>query len=123
MEYPHLIHQSDFNLKRKFKYLTMNTLFHCRIFLVDHAWTYKPHEARKHLQQIPGLANRMSKLVEIDDDNQCEEIVVPETIEKILNKLYLYSQTYTVNKDDMVNMLIRHYFEVSRQCKKINHAN
>merc|ERR1719219_3225681 len=29
------------------------------IYLVDHAWTFKPEDARLQLQQYPGLLERM----------------------------------------------------------------
>ena len=33
------------------------------IFLVDHAWTFQPANARQQLLHIPGLANRMAAVV------------------------------------------------------------
>ena len=36
------------------------------VFLVDHAWTFQPHLVTKQLQCIPGLANRMSSLMDLD---------------------------------------------------------
>ena len=33
------------------------------IFLIDHAWTFQPSNARQQLLHIPGLANRMAALM------------------------------------------------------------
>ena len=38
-------------------------LFNYSIFLVDHAWTFQPSNARQQLLHIPGLANRMAALM------------------------------------------------------------
>ena len=35
----------------------------CSIFLVDHAWTFQPSNARQQLLHIPGLANRIAALM------------------------------------------------------------
>ncbi len=38
----------------------------CSIFLIDHAWTFQPHLAEKQLASIPGLADRMANLMDIN---------------------------------------------------------
>ncbi|KAL5698256.1 hypothetical protein ACHQM5_029320 [Ranunculus cassubicifolius] len=38
------------------------------IFLVDHAWTFRLSDARKQLEEIPGLAERMASLMCVDID-------------------------------------------------------
>ncbi|XXG51416.1 hypothetical protein AAC387_Pa02g5192 [Persea americana] len=38
------------------------------LFLVDHAWTFRLSDARKQLQQVPGLAQRMAALMCVDLD-------------------------------------------------------
>ena len=37
---------------------------------MDHAWTFKPENARKHLREYPGLLERMAKLFELDQDTK-----------------------------------------------------
>ena len=39
------------------------SLYLCSIFLIDHAWTFQPSNARQQLLHIPGLANRMAALM------------------------------------------------------------
>ncbi|XP_042492852.1 tubulin--tyrosine ligase-like protein 12 isoform X1 [Macadamia integrifolia] len=39
-----------------------------QLFLIDHAWTFRLSDARKQLQDIPGLAQRMASLMCVDID-------------------------------------------------------
>ncbi|XP_058206510.1 uncharacterized protein LOC131320010 [Rhododendron vialii] len=39
-----------------------------RVFLVDHAWTFRLDDARKQLEEVPGLAERMASLMCVDID-------------------------------------------------------
>jgi len=49
---------------------------YCRIFLIDHAWTYRPDQARAHLESMPSLLSRMALLMDIDaDDRQREDVI------------------------------------------------
>jgi len=53
---------------------------HCRIFLIDHAWTYRPGEARSHLETMPSLLSRMATLMDVDDQNREQEDVVEDVL-------------------------------------------
>ena len=66
-----------------------------QIFLIDHAWTYKTDQARHQLSQVPGLATRMARLMDIEVE---EEKDVPEEqlVEEIMSTKWSYSQTYSV---------------------------
>lgn len=61
------------------------------IYLIDHSWTYWPKDARAHLQQIPGLLERMSSLMDINADDLTKEGLT----EQVLNKMWLYNQVYS----------------------------
>jgi len=65
------------------------------IFLVDHAWTYKTDQARQQLAQVPGLANRMGRLMDI---NMEEEKDLPDEglVEMIMSAKWTFSQTYSI---------------------------
>lgn len=39
-----------------------------RVFLVDHAWTFRLSDARKQLEEVPGLVERMASLMCVDID-------------------------------------------------------
>ncbi|VDL80994.1 unnamed protein product [Nippostrongylus brasiliensis] len=44
------------------------------IFLIDHAWTFRPHQARAQLEQLPQLVDRMKNLLDIQtDESGCPE--------------------------------------------------
>ncbi|KAL6734943.1 hypothetical protein Aduo_005430 [Ancylostoma duodenale] len=44
------------------------------VFLIDHAWTFRPHEARAQLEGLPQLVERMKNLLDIDDpEDECKE--------------------------------------------------
>ncbi|KAK6054794.1 hypothetical protein COOONC_07697, partial [Cooperia oncophora] len=41
------------------------------IFLVDHAWTFRPHQARAQLEEHPQLVDRMARLLDLTADDEC----------------------------------------------------
>ncbi|KAK5980112.1 hypothetical protein GCK32_013503 [Trichostrongylus colubriformis] len=41
------------------------------IFLIDHAWTFRPQQARAQLEQLPQLVDRMARLLDITADDEC----------------------------------------------------
>lgn len=47
------------------------------IYLIDHAWTFKASEAKVHLMEVPGLVERMAKLMNLSpqSDNLVEDIL------------------------------------------------
>ena len=48
----------------------------CRIYLVDHAWTFRPEDARLQLQQYPGLLERMANLFDLStEDIEKEDLI------------------------------------------------
>jgi tubulin--tyrosine ligase-like protein 12 len=52
------------------------------IFLVDHAWTTSPEEAKKELRSNPALINRLENLMDVEiaeapEDSDDEEDVKP----------------------------------------------
>ncbi|VDM71301.1 unnamed protein product, partial [Strongylus vulgaris] len=42
------------------------------IFLIDHAWTFRPHQARAQLEQLPQLVDRMKNLLDIEESEDME---------------------------------------------------
>lgn len=75
----------------------MKTIDFYRIFLVDHAWTFRPHYARQQLHDITGLLERMKSLLDIDDDDDESHL-----IDRVLEKIWNYSQTYSVRPANTV---------------------
>lgn len=58
------------------------------VYLIDHAWTYKTSEAKSHLLHIPGLAERMAKLMGLD--LQSENLV-----DNVYRAMWKFNQTYS----------------------------
>ena len=63
------------------------------IYLIDHAWTYKTDMARKHLEQIPSLLNRMCVMMGVDVESTSAE----EQVDLVLERMWRYNSTYSVN--------------------------
>ena len=54
------------------------------IYLIDHAWTYRIHEARAYLQELPQLVERMAALMEVKVEG-CDHT---EVIDGILREMW-----------------------------------
>ena len=52
----------------------------CRIFLIDHAWTFRPDQARTHLESLPSLLSRMALLMDVDIDDRSRDDVVEDVL-------------------------------------------
>ncbi|XP_063704631.1 tubulin--tyrosine ligase-like protein 12 [Culicoides brevitarsis] len=63
------------------------------IFLIDHAWTFRLDMAKKQLETVPGLLDRMSGIMGVNTEENDQET----SIEKVLNAMWRYVQTYSVN--------------------------
>ena len=63
--------------------------------MIDHAWTYKTDQARQQLSQVPGLATRMAKLMDIDIEEE-KDVPDEELVEEIMSAKWSYSQTYSI---------------------------
>ncbi|XP_071942754.1 tubulin--tyrosine ligase-like protein 12 isoform X2 [Antedon mediterranea] len=64
-------------------------LDHNGIYLVDHAWTYRKKTARKNLEQIQGLLERMMSLMDIEPKDDKDE-----NIETVMQEMWKFNLTY-----------------------------
>lgn len=71
------------------------------IYLVDHAWTYRVENARKHLEEIPSLLGRMSILMGIDVENTTEV----EALEMVLTKMWRFNNVYSLKNVSIENQM------------------
>lgn len=60
------------------------------IYLIDHAWTYTPKEAKQHLLRVPGLLDRMCDLMGIFQSDGTG-------VDEVLNEMWKYNQTYSIS--------------------------
>lgn len=58
------------------------------IYLIDHAWTFKASEAKVHLTEVPGLAERMAKLMNLSSQSD-------NLVEDILKHMWKFNLTYS----------------------------
>lgn len=64
------------------------------IYLIDHAWTFRPDQVRKHLLTIPGLLERMANLVGVKYSGSNDDF--KETVNEVMCSIWKYSQTYSI---------------------------
>ncbi|XP_033101955.1 tubulin--tyrosine ligase-like protein 12 [Anneissia japonica] len=73
----------------------LEELDHNGVYLVDHAWTYRKKTARKNLEQIPGLLDRMISLMDIVPTENKDS-----NIEMVLEEMWKFNLTYCLaNKE------------------------
>ncbi|XP_076023602.1 tubulin--tyrosine ligase-like protein 12 [Genypterus blacodes] len=65
------------------------------VFLVDHAWTYRMDHARRQLEEIPGLLQRMASLMGVDFHGETPD---PDVVELVMERMWKYNQTYNVSQ-------------------------
>lgn len=61
------------------------------IYIIDHAWTYRLHNARSQLRQIPALLNRLANMMgaaHLDTD---------EAIDFVMDSMWRYNQMYALS--------------------------
>lgn len=64
-----------------------------RIYLIDHAWTYRANNAREQLHQISDLGDRMAHLMDIETEGRSED----DIIENVLKEMWRFNQCYSYN--------------------------
>ncbi|WAR07068.1 TTL12-like protein [Mya arenaria] len=67
------------------------------IYLVDHAWTYRQHEARAYLEQVAGLKERMADLMDIKKDERPDKDIIDE----VLREMWRFNGTYSIGNYDL----------------------
>lgn len=67
------------------------------IYLIDHAWTYRIHEARSYLQELPPLVERMAALMEVKVEGREQK----EVIDDIIREMWRYNQTYSIGNYEL----------------------
>lgn len=67
-------------------------LFCVSIYLIDHAWTFRPDQARTHLKTVDVLVQRMCNLMGISQDSNDKELCIKE----VLENMWKYSQNYSI---------------------------
>ena len=73
---------------------------------MDHAWTCDSSSARGMLTSVDGLLDRMCKLMDIDDDTEAAAGSAAVRVQAVLDKMWMYNQTYSVAGKQLVCILV-----------------
>lgn len=61
------------------------------IYIIDHAWTYRVNSARRQLQQIPELLNRLANMMGASHLN------TEDAIDLVMDQMWRYNQMYALS--------------------------
>lgn len=61
-----------------------------QIYIIDHAWTYRLHNARAQLRQIPALLNRLANMM------GASHLDTEDAIDFVMNEMWRYNQMYAL---------------------------
>ncbi|XP_075738617.1 tubulin tyrosine ligase-like 12 isoform X4 [Rhipicephalus microplus] len=67
------------------------------VYLVDHAWTCRPQQARQQLREMPRLLHRMAQLMGVllpPDYTLGQE--QPELVDAVFERMWRFNQTYSI---------------------------
>ena len=53
------------------------------IYLIDHAWTCRIHEARSYLEGLPQLVDRMAAMMEIEVQDRQQKDVMDDILKQM----------------------------------------
>jgi len=90
------------------------------IYLIDHAWTYQTEKARSMLNNVPGLADRMGCLMDIDD---YDTMTVEEKTNVIMYTKWMYSLTYSVASADQTEQRQPVWYVMDEFGSRIQHSD
>ncbi|GAB5593508.1 hypothetical protein Unana1_08408 [Umbelopsis nana] len=84
---------------------------HSNIFLIDHAWTTKPENAKKELKSTPGLLDRLEVLMDIEKE-EVEDSDEEEEIEEDANMIDVVAEQANVSRDKAREALVAEKFDL-----------
>ena len=87
--------------------MTVKSLIN-RVFLVDHAWTYRLNEARAALYENEALLTRMFNLMNIkladveENEENAGKSLVDRKVDLVMKTMWKYNQTYKLSTEKLV---------------------
>ena len=91
------------------------------IYLVDHAWTFRPESARQQLNSYPGLLQRMVALLDLDTDAMAG---ADDEIHTVMKKMWHLAQTYSIgNSEVTVEDKMPVWYVVDEFAARIQHSD
>lgn len=85
------------------------------IYLVDHAWTFQIDGAKKQLREMPELVTRLGNIAGLTEE--------PARIDELFDKLWKYTQTYTILNSSCVENNIPICYVMDELGSAINHSD
>lgn len=67
------------------------------IYLIDHAWTFRPDQVKSHLHNISGLLTRMCTLMGISYHEGAD---IEAAIKEVMTCMWKYSQSYSIGNQN-----------------------
>ena len=91
------------------------------IYLVDHAWTFRPESARQQLNSYPGLLQRMAALLDLDNEATAGN---DDEINTVMKKMWHLAQTYSIgNSEVTVEDKMPVWYVVDEFAARIQHSD
>ncbi|XP_026315053.1 tubulin--tyrosine ligase-like protein 12 [Hyposmocoma kahamanoa] len=88
------------------------------IYLIDHAWTFKPNSIKNNLRNVPGLLERMSNLMQVNGET------VEERIVNVSKNVWRYAHTYAIGGDDFsVEDRVPVWYVLDELGSAVNHSD
>ncbi|KAI9555883.1 hypothetical protein GHT06_018400 [Daphnia sinensis] len=68
------------------------------VYLIDHAWTFRPDQVKSQLFNIPGLLARMCALMGV---TYHEDIETEAAVKEVMTCMWKYSQSYSIGNQNL----------------------
>ena len=92
------------------------------MYLVDHAWTFRPDTARQQLNSYPGLLERMIELLDVEKEgsNKNKE----QLVELVMEKKWKLAQTYSIgNPEAALEDKMPVWYVIDEFASRIQHSD
>lgn len=90
------------------------------VYLIDHAWTFRPETAKKNLLEHPTLLERMAALMDIIPT---EESTREDLIEQVMRDKWKFAQTYWVGNATKVEDKMPVWYVMDEFGARIQHSD
>ena len=89
------------------------------IYLIDHAWTFRPEMARQQLQSHPGLLDRMASMFDLDP----ESTDPGDLQDQVMELKWKYAQTYSVGSAETIEDRMPVWYILDEFGSRIQHRD
>lgn len=84
--------------------------------MVDHAWTFRPENARQQLESHPGLLERMANMFDIEAEQE-------NLVELVMAAKWKFAQTYSIGSAATIEDRMPVWYIMDEFGSRIQHAN